>query len=129
MARILVIDDDDVMNDMLVQMLSQAGYEAEGARNGYYGLKLIEAKPFDLVITDIVMPEKEGLETITAIRKLGKSTPIIAISGGGRIGPSPYLLLAQHLGADYVFSKPFDKEPFLAAVRECLSGTPGTTKR
>ena len=122
MARILVIDDDEILNDMIVQLLSEAGYEVEGARDGSYGLNLLETNLFDLVITDIVMPEKEGLETIIAIHNKSKTVPIIAISGGGRLGPKEYLQMAQHLGADYAFQKPFDNEPFLAAVRECLSG-------
>lgn len=123
MAKILVIDDDEIMNEMIVQLLSKAGYEAEGACDGSQGLKLMESKQFDLIITDIVMPQKEGIETILAIRSKNKSLPIIAISGGGKIRPDQYLHMAQQIGADYTFQKPFEKEPFLGAVRECLSGT------
>jgi DNA-binding response OmpR family regulator len=122
MAKIMVIDDDEVMNSMIIQMLSKAGYEVRGARDGRGGLDLLEMEPFDLIITDIIMPEKEGLETIMTIRKLNKTVPIIAISGGGKIGPDQYLKLAQQFGADYSFQKPFDKGHFLSAVRECLSG-------
>jgi len=122
MARILVIDDDETMNGMTVQLLSKAGYETEGADDGGIGLKILASKPFDFVVTDIVMPEKEGIETIIAIRKENKSLPIIAISEGEKLGPDQYLRMAQHFGADYTFQKPFDREPFLAAVRECLSG-------
>lgn len=125
MARILIIDDDEVMNDMIVQLLAQAGYEAQGARDGNQGLKLWETKPFDLIVTDIVMPIKEGLETILAIRGKNKIVPIIAISGGGKISPEQYLHLAQSFGADKVFQKPFDSAVFLLAVRECLSGKKG----
>jgi DNA-binding response OmpR family regulator len=122
MARILVIDDDDIMNGMIVQLLSEVGYEVEGAEDGGLGLRLLETKPFDLVVTDIIMPDKEGLETIVAIRKKNKAVPIIAVSGGGKLGPEQYLHMAKHFGADYAFQKPFYREPFLAAVRECLSG-------
>jgi DNA-binding response OmpR family regulator len=122
MARILVIDDDALLNTMVLQMLRQAGYEAIGAPDGNVGLKMLAAQPFDLIITDIVMPEKEGLETIREIRKSGRKIPIIAISGGGKISAESYLPLARNFGADYTFQKPFDKEPFLAAVRECLDG-------
>ena len=122
MARILVIDDDEIMNDMIVQLLSEVGYEAEGAEDGSIGLKLLESRAFDLIVTDIIMPDTEGLETIVAIRKKNKSVPIIAVSGGGKLGPEQYLHMAKHFGADYAFQKPFYKEPFLAAVRECLSG-------
>jgi DNA-binding response OmpR family regulator len=123
MPKILVIDDDTIMNDMVVQLLSGAGYEAEGAHDGRAGLNLLETKSFDLIVTDIIMPEKEGLETIVAIRKKSKTIPIIAISGGGKLGPKQYLHMAQQFGADYAFQKPFVNEQFLAAVRECLSGT------
>jgi len=122
MARILVIDDDEIMNGMTVQLLSEAGYEAEGAHDGDSGLKILASKQFDLVVTDIVMPEKEGIETIISIRNRSKALPIIAISGGGKISPEQYLRMAQHFGADYTFEKPFDRLHFLAAVRECLSG-------
>ena len=122
MARILVIDDDEIMNSIIVQLLSEVGYEAEGAEDGNLALKLLETKTFDLIVTDIIMPEKEGLETIVAIRKTNKTVPIIAVSGGGKLGPEQYLDMAKHFGADYAFQKPFYREPFLAAVRECLSG-------
>ncbi len=129
MAKILVIEDDEIMNSMILQMLAKAGFEAMGARDGKRGLSLHEVEIFDLIITDIVMPEKEGLETIMAIRKTNKTIPIIAISGGGKISPDQYLKLAQQLGADYSFQKPFDKGPFLSAIRECLSGTGLSTSR
>jgi DNA-binding response OmpR family regulator len=122
MALIIVIDDDDIMNGMLVQMLSEAGHETYGAEDGDRGLKLLATLPFDLVVTDIVMPEKEGLETIRAIRKTNKIIPIIAISGGGKICPEDYLKMAQQFGADYTFQKPFNRDRFLGAVRECLAG-------
>jgi DNA-binding response OmpR family regulator len=107
---------------MVVQMLEEAGYEAKSAADGSCGLKLLNAQPADLIITDIVMPEKEGLETILAIRKKNRTVPIIAISGGGKIGPEKYLMMARSFGADYTFEKPFDRESFLAAVWECLAG-------
>ena len=120
MPRILVIDDDEIMNDMLIQMLSEAGYEIFSAADGSRGLKMFNSQVFDLIITDIVMPEKEGLETILAIRKINKTIPVIAISGGGKIRPEGYLTMAQQFGADYAFQKPFDRGQFLGAIRECL---------
>jgi DNA-binding response OmpR family regulator len=120
MARILVIDDDEIVNTMIVQMLSEQGHKADAAWNGNQGLKLMETIPYDLVVTDIIMPEKEGIETINIIRQKSRTLPIIAISGGGKIGSQQYLSLAHQFGADYIFHKPFRKEPFLDAVRECL---------
>jgi DNA-binding response OmpR family regulator len=119
-ARILVIDDDDIMNNMIVQMLFEAGYEAEGARDGNIGLKLYASRQYDLVVTDIVMPEKEGIETILAIRKASKSIPIIAISGGGKFDPDQYLNIAKQFGANYIFAKPFHNREFLEIIKKCL---------
>jgi CheY-like chemotaxis protein len=121
MSRILVIDDDDIVNDMIVQLLTDAGYEVEGASNGNRALTSMEARQFDLVVTDIVMPEKEGIETILAIRKKDKAIPIIAISGGGKLGPEHYLPLAKQCGAKYIFTKPFENRLFLEAVQKCLA--------
>ena len=123
MAKILVIDDDDIVNGMIVQLLSEAGYDAVGAQDGDRGLKLVETESFDMIVTDIVMPKKEGLETILELRKKNKMVPIIAISGGGKINADEYLLVAKGLGAKYTFKKPFDNKAFLNAVRVCLSGT------
>jgi DNA-binding response OmpR family regulator len=122
MATILIIDDDEILTGMISRMLSDAGYDVQCANDGKIGLQLVDTLFFDLIVTDLVMPEKEGLETILEIRKRNKTVPIIAISGGGRMGPEHYLSMALALGADYAFQKPFDKEPFLGAVRECLSG-------
>ena len=122
MSRILVIDDDEVVNNMIRQLLQAAGYEAEGAPDGARGMRLMERGSFDLVVTDILMPEREGLETIHLIREKSAALPIIAISGGGRMSPEQCLTMAQYLGADYTFQKPFDHEAFLGAVRECLRG-------
>ncbi len=120
MGKILVIEDDDIMREMLVEMLSRDGHLAIPAENGNVGLSRLDKEPFDLVITDIVMPEKEGLEIILTIRK-EKSIPIIALSGGGKNLPMNYLKAAEKFGADFSFTKPIDRKAFLAAVKECLS--------
>ena len=121
MARILVIEDNEIMNDILVKMLSNAGYDTIGVEDGADGLRLLEKEKFDLIVTDIVMPEKDGIEIIHFSKRRDKVLPVIAVSGGGRIGPTEYLSLAQKFGADYAFEKPIDREAFLEAVRECLS--------
>lgn len=122
MKKILVIDDDELMNKSIVHLLSEAGYEAQGALDGNSGLHLLKMNSFDLIVTDIVMPEKEGLETIMAIREISKTLPIIAISGGGKRGQEVYLQTAREFGANFAFQKPFNTEKFLEAVRECLAG-------
>ena len=118
--RILVIDDDDQMRILLRQVMEWAGYEVVEAEDGREGMQKQRHQPADLVITDLIMPEQEGLETIGLLRKEYPQTRIIAISGGGRIGPEAYLPAAQELGADRVFSKPFDVRELAGAVRELL---------
>lgn len=120
MGKILVIEDDELMREMLVEMLVRDGHDVAAAANGVEGLERIKNETYELVVTDIVMPEKEGLETILAIRQ-SQNTPIIAISGGGRNLPMNYLKAAEKFGADFAFTKPIDRKVFLATVRECLS--------
>jgi CheY-like chemotaxis protein len=119
-ARILIIDDEDQPRRMLQQVLTRAGYEVVEARNGNEGLQRFRARPTDLVITDILMPEKEGLETIIDIRREFPTAKIIAISGGGRAGNLHFLDVAQRLGAQRVLQKPFELQEMLAAVQELL---------
>ncbi len=118
--RILVIDDDDQMRVLLRQVMEWAGYEVMEASNGRQGMIRQRKNPADLVITDLIMPEQEGLETIGQLKKEFAGIKIIAISGGGRIGPEAYLPAARELGADRVFSKPFDVRELVNSVRELL---------
>lgn len=118
--RILVIDDDDQMRVLLRQVMEWTGYEVTEAEDGRKGMQKQRRQPADLVITDLIMPEQEGMETIRLLKKEFPQTRIIAISGGGRIGPEAYLPAAQELGADRVFSKPFDVRELAGAVKELL---------
>jgi len=119
--KILVIDDDDQMRKLLRQVMEWANYEVIEASNGREGMQQCRKQTPDLVITDLIMPEQEGLETIALFKKDYPQLKIIAISGGGRIGPEAYLPAAQELGADKVFSKPFDVRELAEAVKELLS--------
>ena len=121
MKRILIIDDDIQIRQMLRQMLEREGYEVNDASNGAEGIELYRDAPFDLIITDIIMPEKEGLETIMELKGDFQYLKIIAISGGGRIDSKDYLKIAKKFGADRTFSKPFDREELLAAIEKLLS--------
>ena len=118
--RILVIDDDEQMRVLLQQAMQWAGYEVVAAENGRQGQQMFEEKPADLIITDLIMPEQEGLETIRILKQRYPAVKIIAISGGGRIGPEAYLPTAMELGADRIFAKPFDVKELIAAVQELL---------
>ncbi|MCD4750789.1 MAG: response regulator [Thermoanaerobaculales bacterium] len=120
MVQILVIDDDDVIRASLCEMLRLSGFEVRTAENGHVGMNLFAQAPADLVITDIVMPEKEGLETIVELRRLCPKVKIIAISGG-LTGPAKgYLAAARGLGADRVLSKPFTLQDLLKLMKELL---------
>ena len=120
MARILLAEDDESMRTYICRALERAGYSVTAVDRGTAALPLVATGEFDLLLTDIVMPEKEGLETILSIRRT-MTIPIIAISGGGRNLPMNYLKAAAKFGANYAFTKPIDRKAFLAAVDETLS--------
>ena len=121
MARILIIDDEDELRSMLRQMLEHAGHEVTEAADGAIGIEIYERDTPDLIITDIIMPEKEGVETIIALRRADPTLPIIAISGGGRLDATDFLSMAKKLGARQTLTKPFRRDQLLEAVSECLA--------
>jgi CheY-like chemotaxis protein len=120
MAHILIIEDDDLFRRMLRATLEQEGHVVTEARNGSEGIAKHRDSAPDVVITDLIMPEKEGLETIIELRETCPGVRVIAMSGGGRGLPAGYLNLAQHLGAVRVLAKPFPREAILKAIREVL---------
>ena len=120
---VLVIDDDPRICRLIAMGFERHGYTAFEAPNGRAGLKIFQAVRPDLVITDILMPEMEGIATIMAMKKAGSdlsgATPkIIAISGGGRLVGREFLKWARHLGADGVLAKPFRVSALVALARE-----------
>jgi DNA-binding response OmpR family regulator len=120
MARVLLIDDDNAVRDMLRLTLDQLGHTVVEAGNGREGLELFQQSSFDLLITDIVMPEKEGLEVLMEVRRKQPPVKIIAISGGGRQSTVDYLQMAKFMGAGRVLAKPFSNEELVAAVDDLL---------
>ena len=121
MARILVIDDNDGFREPFCELLEKAGYEVVGAANGKVGIELYKREPADLVITDVIMPEKEGIETISELRQDFPDVKIIAISGGGVISANVYLKTVQSFHKiKHVFSKPFSMDEMLQAIKEIL---------
>ena len=120
MAKILVIDDDVHVLATLRKMLEREGYEVETASDGMKGIKCYRENPTDLIITDLIMPEKEGIETIMELRRDFPDVKIIAIAGGGRNNPNAYLGIADNLGAQYTFAKPVERKAFLMAVQDLL---------
>jgi CheY-like chemotaxis protein len=120
MPNILLIDDDPIIQKAFSRYLTSFGYHVDLADNGKMGLEMIEAAPPDLVITDIMMPEMDGLEILMAIQKLGLPIPVIAISGGMRALPMNFLRHAKDLGARYVFEKPVPLQNLLDAVKDLI---------
>ncbi len=118
--RIIIIDDDEQIRSMLKQALESCGYDVSEASDGNVALWLNKEKAADLIITDIIMPEKEGIETIMELKQDYPGVKIIAISGGGQGGPKDYLRLAKLIGADRTLAKPFEMEELLKAVRDLL---------
>jgi CheY-like chemotaxis protein len=121
MQRVLIIDDDEQVRALLYEILERAGFAVIEAINGAEGLKLYRSQPTDLVITDLIMPEKEGVETILELRREFPDARVVAISGGGRNGGRDYLLIAAQLGARRTVAKPFSRQDILDAVRGALA--------
>ena len=122
MATILLVDDDNQVRDMLKKIFVMEGYEVVEAADGLQATELYDPEVIDLVVTDIVMPEKEGLQTIREIKQVNPEARIIAISGGGRIKPEDYLDWANRIGVDQTFTKPIRRTEILAAISELLDG-------
>ncbi|MCP4349646.1 MAG: response regulator [Desulfobacterales bacterium] len=119
MKHILIIEDDEQVRAFLGEMLRREGYEVAEASDGKAGMKAFIENPAQLVITDIFMPEKEGLEVIRELKRDFPETNIIAISGGG-FQPETYLYAACKLGANRTFLKPVERKKLVEAVNELL---------
>lgn len=120
MPKVLVIEDDDSFRNVLVQMLAKAGYDVRQAGDGNQALTVCAQFGPDLVLTDIIMPDKEGLETIQELLEIKPGMKIIAMSGGGKFGPNSYLPLAEKLGAKATLQKPFMREELLNTITTVL---------
>jgi two-component system response regulator CpxR len=120
MATILIMDDEEAILSFLKERLMYEGFNVLTAIDGIEGLKLFNDNQVDLVITDIVMPRKEGIETIIEMKKICPDIKIIAMSGGGRNQPESYLGIAKDAGAKYTFEKPFKTSDLVTAVYELL---------
>ena len=130
MGSILIIDDEEDIRDVLKMVLESVGHEVKVVSNGNEAVELQRREPSDLVITDIIMPEKDGVSTIKEIRQEFPGIRIIAISGGGSVDPvayqpeaittTAYLEAAKQVGADRVFTKPFERKELIQAVDDLL---------
>jgi len=121
MAEILIIDDEDQIRSLIREVLEAAGHEITEAPNGLVGIRLFKRSPARLVITNIFMPEKEGIETITELRNDYPDLPILAISGGGSSGGIDVLETAEAFGANATLTKPFDLPSLTGTVEKLLA--------
>jgi DNA-binding response OmpR family regulator len=117
---ILIVDDDAQIRRFLRVILAREGYTIEEAADGNAALKVFQRQPADLIIMDLIMPGKEGIETIIDLRKMNADVKIIAISGGGQMGSQTYLHFASGLGAAVTMSKPIDTGELVATVKTLL---------
>jgi CheY-like chemotaxis protein len=120
-AKLLVIDDEKLARLTIRKILERVGHDVVEATNGADGIAMFRANPCELVVTDIVMPEKEGVETIKELKRDFPEVPVIAISGGGRTRNLDFLKLAMQNGADMVLAKPFSHEDLSTAVANVLA--------
>jgi DNA-binding NtrC family response regulator len=120
MARVLIIDDDESITMLLRMVLERNGYEVVTAGNGREGIKVFCANRPDLVISDILMPEMDGLEALKELRRMSPNLKLIAVSGGGARLKMDVLQVAEYLGAAATFEKPYKMDALLAAVRRLL---------
>ncbi|WP_240910061.1 response regulator [Desulfopila sp. IMCC35008] len=120
--KILVIDDEKIVRDIVRLWLGRVGFDVRVAENGRIGIEMQRADPAQVVICDLIMPEQEGMETISQLRKEFPDTGVIAISGGGQIAPDAYLNVAGQLGAFKMFTKPLPMEKVVTAINSWVEG-------
>ncbi len=121
LAPIVIVDDDPLIRDYLQEVLLGAGYAVRGLASAREALAYCQAAPPAAVLTDLVMPEQDGIEFIRSLRAAGLTVPIIAMSGGGQIQPAVYLEMAVRLGASAALQKPFTNDKLLTLIAEQLA--------
>lgn len=124
-CKIMIVDDDPVLRLVASEMLGQHGYDVTDAEDGAVAIRMLQNGPVDLIVVDMLMPNKEGIETIQEIKVRWPNTRVVAISGGGKGLATGYLLgVAKALGADAVYEKPLRASGFVDMVREVLGEGP-----
>lgn len=123
MPKILVVDDNDTLRTALCLSLEEMGCEVTQAANGNEALVLQQSQPADVLLTDLIMPEKEGMEVIQEFRQRYPEVTIIAMSAGGRMSARDLLKMANHLGASYTLAKPFSKDQLAETMSKVLESS------
>jgi len=121
MGKVLIIDDENEIRKLVARFLKKLGFDSDEAENGILGLELFKQNQYEFVVTDIIMPEKEGLETIRDMRKINQNAKILGISGGSLKWNFDYLKTARLLGAQVTLNKPFDFDEFSDSVKKLIS--------
>jgi CheY-like chemotaxis protein len=124
MCRVLVIDDNSDIRNTLRWLLEGEGYLVSVAANGLEGLKLQRGSPADIVVTDVFMPEQDGIETLWKFREEYPQVPIVVMSGGGAARGTDYLSVARQLGASRTLAKPLDPQELINVVRQIAEPRP-----
>jgi CheY-like chemotaxis protein len=120
MPGILIVEDDKELREMLKMSLKRKGFAVQEAENGKDAISHFKPLITDLVVTDLIMPEEDGIKVVIRLRELKPTIKIIAISGGGKVGPGSYLNLAKALGADAIYSKPFSIKDLVSKIEQLL---------
>jgi DNA-binding response OmpR family regulator len=120
MPGVLLVEDDKELREMLKMSLLRRNFTVLEAENGKAAITHFKPLLTDIVVTDLIMPEEDGLKVVIKLRELKPSIKIIAISGGGKVGPGSYLNLAKALGADAIYSKPFSISDLVAKIEQLL---------
>ncbi|HEX9701854.1 MAG TPA: response regulator [Rhodospirillales bacterium] len=126
MARILVIEDDELVRISLRRALESQGHDVYEAADGEEGVSeflamVRHAQQTDVIVTDILMPKKDGYDTINEIREIMPEAKIVAMSGGGNVNPKVFLDISSYIGVNRVLAKPFSTEDLIEAVNDCLN--------
>jgi CheY-like chemotaxis protein len=124
MLRILVIDDEPLLRSTVVTILTRAGFGVEEAPDGAAGIAMFHKNQPDMVITDLFMPNRDGIEVVMELKRSYPHTKILAMTGGGQMQMMELASAAKSLGATHILYKPFDKESLLGAVNTVLGTLP-----
>ena len=120
MTQILLVDDDEDFRESLKEVLENRGFAVTGATDGNEGRRHLESQGYDLVISDVLMPENDGVELLVLVRSKWPGTRFLAISAGGRLGPEECLEMCDRLGADGTLEKPFSAQEITAMIGKLL---------
>lgn len=121
MSTVLIVDDDPGVRKLLCKTLQKEGITVIEAQNGVECMEQVRARAIDLVVIDIIMPEQDGLTTITELKENNCHAKVVAISGGLVLTPDAYLEEARRIGADRIIPKPIDRERFVDVIRQLLN--------